>query len=87
MRVLCEALLVRGDQPLLYDKLAISNTYSHANNRNDLRPITLSRVSLPEVGVQVPPSPSREAGDSSELIIKTNNDFTPMTPQGMDLKK
>ena len=42
--------LARGDRPLLYDKLAISNTYSHAKNRNDLRPITLSKMSLPEVG-------------------------------------
>ena len=50
MQVLREALLVCGDRPLLYDKLAISNTYSYANNRNDLRPITLSKVSLPEVG-------------------------------------
>ena len=50
MRVLREAVLARGDWPLLYDKLAIANTYSHAKNRNDLRPITLSKVSLPEVG-------------------------------------
>ena len=38
MRVLREAVLSRGDWPLLYDKLAMSNTDSHANNRNDLRP-------------------------------------------------
>ena len=50
MRVLREAVLSRGDWPLLYDKLAMSNTYSHAKNRNDLRPITLSKVSLHEVG-------------------------------------
>ena len=50
IRVLREAVLAGGDWPLLYDKLAISNTYSHAKNRNDLRPITLSKVSLPEVG-------------------------------------
>ena len=35
---------------LLYDKLAISNTYSHAKNLKDLGPITLPKVSLPEVG-------------------------------------
>ena len=50
MWVLREAVLARGDWPLLYDKLAISNTYSHAKNRNDLRPIALSKVPFPEVG-------------------------------------
>ena len=50
MRVLREAVLARGDRQSLYDKLAISNTYSHAKNRNDLRPITLSKVPFPEVG-------------------------------------
>ena len=50
MRVLREAVLARGDWRLLCDKLAISNTSSHAKNRNDLRPITLSKVPFPEVG-------------------------------------
>ena len=50
MRMLREAVLARGDRQYLYDKLAISNTYSHAKNRNDLRPITLSKVPFPEVG-------------------------------------
>ena len=50
MWVLCEAVLARGDWPLLYDKLAISNTYSHAKNRNDIRPITLSKVAFLESG-------------------------------------
>ena len=50
MRVLREAVLARGDWPLLYDKLAISNTYSHAKNRNDPRPITLSKVAFLESG-------------------------------------
>ena len=50
MRVLCEAVLVRGDWQSLCDKLAISNAYSHAKNRNDIRPITSSKVPFPEVG-------------------------------------
>ena len=50
MRVLREAVLARGDWSLLYDKLAISNTYSHAKNRNDPRPITLSKVAFLESG-------------------------------------
>ena len=50
MRVLREAVLARDGRPLLCDKLAISNTYSHAKNRNDLRLITLSKVPFPEVG-------------------------------------
>ena len=50
MRVLREAVLARGDWPLLYDKLAISNTYSHAKNRNDPRPITLSKMAFLESG-------------------------------------
>ena len=50
IRVLREAVLARGDWPLLCDKLAISSAYLRAKNRNDLRPITLSKVSLPEVG-------------------------------------
>ena len=53
MRVLHEAVLARDDWPLLYDKLAMSNTYSHAKNRSDLCPITLSKVSMPEVGFSV----------------------------------
>ena len=36
--------------PLLCDKLAISKTYLHAKNRNDLRPTTLSKVPSPVVG-------------------------------------
>ena len=50
MRVLHGAVLARGDWSLLYDKLAISNTYSHAKNRNDPRPITLSKVAFLESG-------------------------------------
>ena len=50
MRVLHEAVLARGDWSLSYDKLAISNTYSHAKNRNDPRPITLSKVAFLESG-------------------------------------
>ena len=50
MRVLREAVLARDDWQLLCNKLAISNTYSHAKNRNDLRTITLSKVPFPEVG-------------------------------------
>ena len=50
MRVLREAVLARNDWPLLYDKLAISNTYSHAKNRNDPRPITLSKMAFLESG-------------------------------------
>ena len=50
MRVLREAVLACKDWPLLYNKLDISNTYLQAKNRNDLRPITLSKVSLSEVG-------------------------------------
>ena len=50
MRVLREAVLARGARQLLCDKLAISDTYSHAINRNDLCLITLSKVSLSEVG-------------------------------------
>ena len=50
MRVLREAVLARGDWPLLYDKLAISDTYSHAKNRNDPRPITLWKMAFLESG-------------------------------------
>ena len=50
IRVLREAVLARGDRQSLYDKLAISNTYSHTKKRNDLRPITLSKMPFPEVG-------------------------------------
>ena len=50
MRVLREAVLDRGDWPLLYDKLAISNTYWHAKNWNDPRPITLSKAAFLESG-------------------------------------
>ena len=49
LRVLREAVQFNGDWPLLY-KLAISDTYSHAKNCNDLRPIKLSKMALPEVG-------------------------------------
>ena len=45
-----EAVLARGDRPLLYDKLAMSNTYSHAKNYKDLCSITWPKVTLPEVG-------------------------------------
>ena len=48
MRVLREAVLARGDRPLLYDKLAISYTYLHAKNCNDPRPITLSKMAYLE---------------------------------------
>ena len=50
MRVSCEAKLSRDDRPLLYHGLAISNTCSHAKNRNDPVPITWSKVAFPEVG-------------------------------------
>ena len=50
MRVLREAVLARGDWPLLYDTLPMSNTYSHAKKRNDPRPITLSKVAFLESG-------------------------------------
>ena len=50
MRVLSEAVLARDDWPLVHDKLAMSNTYSHAKNRNDARPITLSKVAFLESG-------------------------------------
>ena len=50
MRVLREAVLARGDWPLLCDKLALSNTYSHAKNRNDPRPVTLSKMAFLESG-------------------------------------
>ena len=48
MRVLHEAVLARDDWPLLYDKLAMSNTYSHDKNHNDPCPITLSKVAFLE---------------------------------------
>ena len=50
MRVPCEAKLSRDDRPLLYRGLAISNTCSHAKNRNDPVPITWSKVALPAIG-------------------------------------
>ena len=50
MRVFRQATLASGDRPLLYDKLAISNTCLHANNRDDPWPITWSNVALPKVG-------------------------------------
>ena len=50
MRVLREAVLARNDWQLLYDKLAMPNTYSHAKNRNDPRPITLSKMAFLENG-------------------------------------
>ena len=48
MRVPREAKLSRDDRPLLYHGLAISNTSSHAKNRNDPIPITWSKVALHE---------------------------------------
>ena len=48
MRVPREAKLSRDDRPLLYHGLAISNTCSHAKNRNDPNPITWSKVALHE---------------------------------------
>ena len=48
MRVPREAKLSRDDRPLLYHGLAISNTCSHAKNRNDPIPITWSKVALHE---------------------------------------
>ena len=50
MRVLREAVLARSDWPLLYDKFALSNTYSHAKNCNDPCPIKLSKVAFLESG-------------------------------------
>ena len=49
VRVLRQAVLACGDRPLLYDKLAISNTYSHAQNYKDPWSITWSKMTLPEV--------------------------------------
>ena len=48
VRVPREAKLSRDDRSLLYHGLAISNTSSHAKNRNDLIPITWSKVALHE---------------------------------------
>ena len=48
MRVPREAKLSRDDRSLLYHGLAISNTCSHAKNRNDPIPITWSKVALHE---------------------------------------
>ena len=48
--MLREAVLACGDWPLLYDKSAISNTYSHVKNRNDACPITSSKVAFFESG-------------------------------------
>ena len=48
IRVLREAVLVGYDWPLLYDKLAMSNTYSHATNCNDPHPITLLKMAFLE---------------------------------------
>ena len=73
MRVLREAVLARGDWPLLYDKLAISNTYSHAKNRNYPRLITLSKMAF-LVKAGFPPSPSWEAGDCSHLPPMAHRD-------------
>ena len=39
-RVLRRAVLARGDRPLLYEKLAISNTYLYANDCKDPYSIT-----------------------------------------------
>ena len=50
MRVLPEAVLAHSKPPLLYDKLAISNTYSHAKNYKHPCSITWPKVILPEVG-------------------------------------
>ena len=50
IQVLREAMLAHDDRPLLYDKLAMSNTYSHAKNCNDPRPITLSKMAFLESG-------------------------------------
>ena len=65
MRVLRGAGLARDDWPLLYDKLAMSNTYSHVKNCSDPRPITLSK--WPSLKAGFPRSPSWEAGDCSHL--------------------
>ena len=48
MRVPREAKLSCDDRSLLYHGLAISNTCSHAKNRNDPIPITWSKVALHE---------------------------------------
>ena len=48
LRVPREAKLSRDDRPLLYHGLAISNTCSHAKNRNDPIPITWTKVALHE---------------------------------------
>ena len=41
---------MRGYRTLLYHKLALSNTWSHAKNRNDPCPATWSNVASPGVG-------------------------------------
>ena len=35
---------------IIVRQVSYINTYSHAKNRNDLRPVTLSKVPFPEVG-------------------------------------
>ena len=50
MWMLREAVMASGDWQLLCDKLALSNTYPHAKNRNDLHPISLSKVPFSKVG-------------------------------------
>ena len=50
MWVLRKAILTRGDRPLLYHKLALSNAWWHAKNHNDLCPVTWSKAALFEVG-------------------------------------
>ena len=51
IRVSRWSVLTCDDQTLLYSKLSLSNTYSHAKNRNDPCPATWSTAALPEVGV------------------------------------
>ena len=65
MRVPREAKLSRDDRPLLHHGLDISNTCSHAKNRNDPILITWSKVALHEDAFFA--LPSWEAGDCSHL--------------------
>ena len=63
MRVLRQAVPVPGDRPLLYDKFAISNSYSHAKNYKDPCFITCSK--WPSMKSGFPPSPYWGAGNCS----------------------
>ena len=63
MRVPHQTILTDSDHTLLYHKLVLSNTSSHAKNRNDPCPATWSKAALPEVGFSI--VAILEAGDCS----------------------